>query len=39
MVVDVFFEKDKVRFAIPKSYPQYGGGVFEGQVDSSLDYS
>jgi hypothetical protein len=34
MVVDVFFEKDRVRFEIPKSYPQYGGGVFEGQIDS-----
>lgn len=35
MVVDVFFEKDKVKFEVPKSYPQYGGGVFEGQIDTT----
>jgi len=34
MVVDVFFEKDNVKFEIPKSYSIYGGGVFEGKIDS-----
>jgi len=34
MVVDVLFEKDRVRFKIPESYPEYGGGVFEGQIDA-----
>jgi hypothetical protein len=34
MVVDVLFEKDKVRFEIPKSYKNYGGGLFDGKIDS-----
>lgn len=34
MVVDVFFDKDNVRFEIPKSYTEYGGGIFEGKIDS-----
>ena len=34
MVVDVFFEKDNVKFEIPKSYSVYGGGVFEGKIGS-----
>jgi hypothetical protein len=34
MVVDVILERDKVRFEIPEFYPQYGGGLFEGRIDS-----
>jgi hypothetical protein len=34
MVVDVFFEGDRVKFQIPSSYKSYGGGVFEGTIDS-----
>jgi hypothetical protein len=34
MFVEVFFEKDNVKFEIPKSYSTYGGGVFEGKIDS-----
>jgi hypothetical protein len=34
MVVDVSFEKDNVKFEIPKAYSVYGGGVFEGKIDS-----
>ncbi|TMI23115.1 hypothetical protein E6H36_11440 [Candidatus Bathyarchaeota archaeon] len=34
MVVDVFFQGDRVKFQIPSSYKSYGGGVFEGTIDS-----
>ena len=34
MVVDVLFDKDQIKFKIPESYSQYGGGVFEGKIDS-----
>jgi hypothetical protein len=34
MVVDVIFEKDTVKFEIPNAYTLYGGGVFEGKIDS-----
>src|SRR5207247_9716791 len=34
MLVDVLFDKDQVKFKIPESYSQYGGGVFEGKIDS-----
>ena len=33
MLVDVFFDKNQIRFEIPSSYPTYGGGVFEGKID------
>jgi len=35
MVVDVNFDKDKIRFDIPASYSDYGGGSFEGTIDAS----
>lgn len=35
MVVDVIFDKIKLKFVIPDSYPDYGGGVFEGTIDAS----
>ena len=35
MVVDVIFEKDNVRFEIPNLYATYGGGIFEGKIDSN----
>jgi hypothetical protein len=34
MMVAVSFDKDNVRFEIPSSYTEYGGGVFEGKIDS-----
>ncbi|MGH7404426.1 MAG: hypothetical protein ACREJA_00910 [Candidatus Methylomirabilales bacterium] len=34
MVVDVFFEKDVIRFEIPKTYAVYGGARFEGKIDA-----
>jgi len=34
MVVDILFDKDKVRFEIPGSYAVYGGGIFDGKIDS-----
>jgi hypothetical protein len=34
MVVDVLFDKDQVKFKIPESYSLYGGGLFEGKIDS-----
>ena len=34
MVVDVFFERDRIKFQIPGSYKSYGGGVFEGAIDA-----
>ncbi|MDZ4339943.1 MAG: hypothetical protein U1B94_06985 [candidate division NC10 bacterium] len=33
MVVDVFFEKDVIKFEIPKAYAVYGGAKFEGKID------
>ena len=35
MVVDVQFDKNKLNFVIPDSYPVYGGGIFEGTIDLS----
>ena len=35
MLVDVFFDKNQIRFEIPSSYPTYGGGVFEGKIDDN----
>ena len=34
MIVDVSFEKDTERFEIPKTYSEYGGGIFEGKISS-----
>ena len=34
MVVDVLFDRDHVKFKIPESYSLYGGGLFEGKIDS-----
>src|SRR5437867_12576689 len=34
IVVDVSFDKNKVKFEIPASYPIYGGGIFEGTIDA-----
>ena len=35
MVVDVIVEQSKIRFRIPNSYPIYGGGTFEGVIESA----
>jgi hypothetical protein len=34
MVVEIRIEKDKIAFEIPASYPDYGGGKFEGKLDA-----
>jgi hypothetical protein len=34
MVFDVIFDGDRIKFEIPSSYPIYGSGVFEGQIDT-----
>jgi len=34
MIVEVFFEKDNVRFQIPNTYSEYGGEIFEGKISS-----
>lgn len=33
MVVDIAIEGSRIRFAIPSSYPLYGGRTFEGTID------
>lgn len=34
MIVDLAIEGTKVRFTIPATFEQYGGGTFEGTIDS-----
>ena len=33
MLVDVTVEGNRIRFNIPTTYEQYGGGAFEGTID------
>lgn len=34
MLVDVSFHKNKVTFTIPTNYTPYGGGIFNGTIDT-----
>ena len=35
MVVDILFDKAHIKFQIPNSYKTYGGGGFEGTINSN----